>query len=151
MLEKMEDFFNHRISGYEQHQLNEIESAQEFYPFTADCLPANKDTVILDLGCGTGLELEYYFKRNPTAKVVGIDLAKDMLEVMKQKFKDKNLQAVQGSYFDIPFETNHYDAVVSVESLHHFTQSQKNTIIPEGASCIETQWLFSVDRLFCTV
>ena len=38
MLEKMNEFFNNRVNGYERHQLNAIEGAQEFYPFTAACL-----------------------------------------------------------------------------------------------------------------
>ena len=57
----MRDFFDARLDGYEEHQLTCIDSASEFYPFTAACLPRNADTNILDLGCGTGLELEHYF------------------------------------------------------------------------------------------
>ena len=61
MLEKMGEFFDNRIDGYEEHQLTCIEGAKEFYPFTASLLPSGH---LLDLGCGTGLELEYYFKDN---------------------------------------------------------------------------------------
>ena len=39
MLEKMDAFFEARLNGYEEHQLTGIESAREFYPFTASCLP----------------------------------------------------------------------------------------------------------------
>ena len=74
------------------------------------------------LGCGTGLELDYYFKLNPSARVTGIDLAADMLAVLRKKFSDNALPLIQGSYFDVSFEKNGYDAVVSVESLHHFTK-----------------------------
>lgn len=35
-LEKMGDFFDSRTEGYEDHQLNTIDFAKEFYPFTAD-------------------------------------------------------------------------------------------------------------------
>ena len=33
MLEKMGPFFDRRLDGYEEHQLNCIDSAREFYPF----------------------------------------------------------------------------------------------------------------------
>lgn len=84
-----------------------------------------KGAKVLDLGCGTGLELDYYFALNPSAKVTCIDLAADMLAVLRKKFSDKAVTVIQGSYFDVPFEDNYYDAVVSVESLHHFTKEQK--------------------------
>lgn len=125
MLEKMGEFFNKRLEGYEKHQLNSIAGAPEFYPFIASLLPMQNEAVILDLGCGTGLELEYYFKLNPTARITGIDLAEDMLIVLKEKFYDMSITIIQGSYFDIPFEKNCYNAIVSVESLHHFTKDKK--------------------------
>ena len=80
---------------------------------------------VLDLGCGTGLELNFYFEKNPTARVTGIDLAEDMLKVLKDKFSNKEVVTICGSYFDIPFGEKRYDAIVSVESLHHFTKTQK--------------------------
>jgi len=125
MLEKMNEFFNKRIDGYEEHQLNAIEGAQEFYPYTASCLPMWSGAKVLDLGCGTGLELGFYFKSNPTAKITGIDLAEDMLNILKDKFPDKELTTICGSYFDLSLDQEYYDAIVSVESLHHFTQEQK--------------------------
>ena len=140
MLEKMSDFFNRRLDGYKEHQLHAIEQAEIFYPFTAEQLPANAHARVLDLGCSTGLELGYYFARNPTAAVTGIDLAGDMLNTLRRKFPDKDLTLIQGSYFAIPLGENCYDAVVSVESLHHFTQEEKiplyrnvfRTLVPGG-------------------
>ncbi len=125
MLEKMGDFFNARLEGYEEHQLNTIESAKELYSFTAGCLPKQAESCILDLGCGTGLELQEYFNLNPTAKITGIDLAEQMLKFLESKFQGKNINLINGSYFEVPFGTNQFDAVVSVESLHHFTKHEK--------------------------
>lgn len=125
MLEKMSDFFEKRIDGYDEHMLNGIESAREFYPYTAYCLPKEENCHILDLGCGTGLELEYYYSLNPTAKVMGIDLSEGMLSALKSKFPDKEIKLIVGSYFDVPFGENVFDATVSVESLHHFTKEEK--------------------------
>ena len=65
MLEKMDEFFDARLNIYDEHQLTEIESAREFYPFTAELLPESAGARVLDLGCGTGLELGEFFKLNP--------------------------------------------------------------------------------------
>ena len=125
MLEKMGEFFENRLNGYEEHQLTCIESARAFYPFTASCLPQAADSAILDLGCGTGLELGYYFETVPTARITGIDLAPGMLDALLKKFPDKALTLIAGSYFDVPLGTCAFDAAVSVESLHHFTKEEK--------------------------
>lgn len=125
MLEKMRDFFENRLDGYDKHMLTNIESANEFCIFTAKCLPTQENCHILDLGCGTGLELEKYYLLNPSARVTGIDLSQGMLSALKNKFTDKNITLVLGSYFDVPFGESAFDTAVSVESLHHFTKGEK--------------------------
>jgi len=125
MLEKMSDFFEARLEGYDEHMLSNIESADEFYPFTAKQLLALENCRILDLGCGTGLELEEYYLLNPSARVTGIDLSQGMLSALKKKFPDKDMTLICGSYFDEPFGQSLFDNAVSVESLHHFTKEEK--------------------------
>ena len=125
MLEKMGEFFDNRLDTYDVHMMTNIESADEFYPFTAVCLPHESGSRVLDLGCGTGLELEEYFKINPNAEVTGIDLAPGMLDALKRKMGDRNITLILGSYFDVPLGEGAFDAAVSVESLHHFTKDEK--------------------------
>ena len=125
MLERMSDFFEARLDGYDKHMLTDIESANEFYPFTARQLPCDEGARVLDLGCGTGLELEEYLALNPSAKITGIDLSEGMLGELRRKFDGKDITLLLGSYFDLPLGDNIYNAAVSVESLHHFTKEQK--------------------------
>lgn len=125
MLEKIGEFFDNRLEIYEEHQMNCIESAREFYKFTAECLPKDPDCSIIDLGCGTGLELDEFFVLNPSARVTGIDLAPGMLKKLQDKFYDKDVNLILGSYFDVPFGIDNFNAAVSVESLHHFTMDEK--------------------------
>ena len=125
MLEKMAAFFENRLEGYDQHMLSNIDSAREFYPFTAGLLPTAEGSRILDLGCGTGLELEFYLPHCPGAYITGIDLSQGMLDALRQKFPNKCLELIAGSYFDIPLGQAVYDAALSVESLHHFTAEEK--------------------------
>ena len=125
MLEKMADFFENRLDGYDEHMMSNIESADEFYPFTAKQLPTTENYHILDLGCGTGLELEEYYLLNPSARITGIDLSQGMLSTLKKKFADKDITLICGSYFDVPFGMSLFDGAVSVESLHHFTKVEK--------------------------
>lgn len=148
MLEQMADFFEARLDFYDEHMLRDILGAAEFYLFTAECLPKNKDATVLDLGCGTGLELEEYFKINPTAKITGIDLSEGMLNALRKKFAYKEITLIKGSYFDVPFGENKFDAAVSVESLHHFTKEEKIPLYKKLHSSLKEDGYFILTDYF---
>lgn len=124
-LEEMSGFFEARLDMYDEHMMTDMIDAKEVYTFTAQALPVKEGCKLLDLGCGTGLELEFYFPLCPTAQVTGIDLSQGMLSRLGEKFPEKDLTLIQGSYFQVPFGENVFDAAVSVESLHHFTKEEK--------------------------
>lgn len=147
-LEKMADFFEARLEGYDEHMLNNIESATEFYRFTADLLPTKEGSCILDLGCGTGLELEEYYKLCPSAKITGIDLSAAMLSVLQSKFTDKDITLIVGSYFDLPFGNEVFDAAVSVESLHHFTKAEKVPLYAKLHAALKSNGYFILTDYF---
>ena len=128
MIEKMSDLLEATLEGYDEHMMTNIESANEFYPFTAKQLPTAENCHILDLGCGTGLELEEYYLLNPSARVTGVDLSQGMLSALKNKFADKDITLICDSYFDVPFGVSSFDSAVSVESLHHFTKEEKTPL-----------------------
>lgn len=122
-LEEMGDFFTRRIGDYEEHMSVWSRAYQRF----AELLP--KETrQILDLGCGTGLELDEIWKINPEIEVVGVDLCKNMLDKLKEKHADKHLQTVCEDYFQYDFGKEQWDVVISFESLHHFFPNQKKTL-----------------------
>jgi tRNA (cmo5U34)-methyltransferase len=148
MLEMMSEFFERRLDGYDEHMLTNIDSAREFYPFTAGLLPCEHGSRILDLGCGTGLELEYYDKLCPSAQVTGIDLSQGMLSALAQKFAGRELRLIVGSYFDVPFGENAFDAAVSVESLHHFTKEEKVPLYAKLHRALKEQGFFILTDYF---
>ena len=141
-LERMDDFFAARVDGYDEHMRTTIEGASDFYAYTASLLPAETGTRVLDLGCGTGLELEEYFRLNPEADVTGIDLSEAMLKALKEKLPDRRISLVVGSYFDVPFGEKKYDAAVSVESLHHFPAEQKETLYAKLRAALKDNGFF---------
>lgn len=148
MLERMSDFFEARLDEYDNHMLTDIESATEFYPFTAGLLPTDEKSHVLDLGCGTGLELQEYFLLNPTAKITGIDLSKGMLSELKRKFTDKDITLILGSYFDVLLGEKIYDAAVSVESLHHFKKEEKVTLYSKLYTALKDNGYFVLTDYF---
>lgn len=148
MLEKMGEFFDRRLADYDEHQLTCIDSAREFLRFTAEQLPREPGCAILDLGCGTGLELEFYCPLNPSARITGIDLAPRMLRRLREKFPGKDIRLIEGSYFDVPFRCGEYDAAVSVESLHHFTAEEKFPLYQKLAAALRPGGFFLLTDYF---
>ena len=147
-LERMDDFFAARVEGYDDHMRANIEGSLEFYAYTASLLPKEPNSKVLDLGCGTGLELEEYFELNPCAEMTGIDLSEDMLNALKAKFPGKYLNLIHGSYFDVPLGDRIYDAAVSVESLHHFSAEMKFPLYKKLYASLKDQGVFVLTDYF---
>ncbi|MBQ7673696.1 MAG: methyltransferase domain-containing protein [Alphaproteobacteria bacterium] len=123
-LEKMDDFFTKRINSYEDQMLNNVEGCREGYKKIADFIPKHCKN-LLDLGCGTGLELKYVFKRFPNMLVTGIDYTKIMLDKLYENYPKKNIDLICGDYFKVAFGTEKYDCVISFQTMHHFTHEAK--------------------------
>ena len=105
-----------------------VGSDDPFYNAVADQIPQTDQPIdILDLGCGTGIQLEFVFARAPNAKVTAVDRAPNMLGQLEIKFREKasQLRLVQGSVLEIPFGNQEYDYAISVLTMHHFHPDKK--------------------------
>lgn len=123
-MEKMDEFFAARADGYDEHMLNEVGGCRECYVKMAELVPENTES-LLDLGCGTGLELAGIFERFPDVSVTGIDLTKAMLDRLAEKYKGKNITLINGDYFSTDLGREHFDAAVSFQTMHHFSHEMK--------------------------
>lgn len=123
-LEDMGGFFAKRLSGYEHQMLVNVEGCRDGYKVLAENVPENAEK-ILDLGCGTGLELDEIFKLNPNISVTGIDLSEEMLGELKRKHGDKKLDLRCESYFDSDFGKDSFDSAISFQTMHHFPHEKK--------------------------
>ena len=126
-LERMEEFFASRLDGYDEHMLDEVEGCRDGYGIVAGLVPSGVKT-LLDIGCGTGLELERLFERLPEVSVKGVDISEAMLGRLKEKYPDKNIELVCGNYVGMDFGRDKFDAAISFQSLHHLGHSQKTEV-----------------------
>lgn len=123
-MEKMDEFFAVRAEGYDEHMLNEVGGCRECYAKMAELVPVGTKN-LLDLGCGTGLELEGIFKRFPEISVTGIDLSKAMLEKLSEKYSDKNIALINADYFSTDLGRERFDTAISFQTMHHFSHDMK--------------------------
>lgn len=130
MPEPMDSFFNNRADTYEQHMFDNVEQIGEIYKECSKCIASKGKIKLLDLGCGTGLELEQIFKINPRAEITCIDMSAKMLEILKTRFagKTRRINIICGSFLDRDFGIGYYDYAVSVMALHHYTYEQKRLV-----------------------
>ncbi|MBQ8368560.1 MAG: DUF4111 domain-containing protein [Clostridia bacterium] len=123
ILEDMSGFFEKRVEGYDEHMIANVEGCREGYPLMASLVPDGAES-LLDLGCGTGLELDEIFRLHPDLSVTAVDLCPAMLEKLRGKHPDKDMNLICGDYFTADFGSG-YDCAVSFETMHHFTPEKK--------------------------
>lgn len=126
-MERMDCFFTKRVDSYDEHMLTNVEGCKEGYIKMSKLIPSSCKS-LLDLGCGTGLELDAIFKIMPEIHVTGIDLTQAMLDKLKQKHPDKALNLICGSYFDVPFGTANFECAISFQTMHHFSHDMKTEL-----------------------
>ena len=125
--EEMAAFFDVRVDGYEQHMGEHIEDFDAFYDSAIVAIPRTTQVRVLDLGIGTGLELDRLFARLPDAQVTGIDMSRGMLDALAAKKRpwSGQVRTIHGSFLDVDLGNEAYDVVLSVMALHHWIPSVK--------------------------
>jgi SAM-dependent methyltransferase len=77
----------------------------------------NDGEVVLDLGCGAGLDLYFYSQAvGPTGKVYGVDISEAMVKKARTNMNEigaNNVEIKVGRSTDIPLEDNAVDIVAS--------------------------------------
>lgn len=119
-LETMGGFFDRRVDSYEDH----MRPWRAYYRWLGELIPAQAET-LLDLGCGTGLELDEIFRLHPDIRVTGIDLAPGMLARLREKHPERKLTLTVGDYLTVPLAPCAFDVAVAFETLHHFPPETK--------------------------
>ena len=101
--------------GYHYHQkyFKKIEKKmKDYYQLT------NKSK-ILDVGCAKGFMMYDFKKILPKAKIYGIDISKYCKQNAKKEVK-RNIKIA--SCDQIPFDTNYFDLVISISTIHNLSK-----------------------------
>ena len=85
---------------------NESSYNEEFAKFTRDLATSLRCTSVLEIGCGTGIELRLF---PDTFQIYGIDLNDHALEIAKEKLSIANFK--KGSITELPFDDFSIDFV----------------------------------------
>jgi len=135
--EEMGAFFSARLDGYEEHML----VWEKAYCRLAERFPAHCRRV-LDLGCGTGLVLDFLLEKYPALQVTGVDLNADMLARLHERHQGRDIRTVCADYFSFAMPADMWDAVISMESLHHFLPEKKVQLYRKIADALPADGTF---------
>ena len=105
------------------------------------------DAAILDLGIGSGQVEMLLFERLPEARVVGVDGSAAMLALARERltpFADR-CALIERDFADIAglrLPDQAYQAVISVQALHHAPHAQQRAVIRRAHDALEPGGLF---------
>ena len=139
-LEEMSAFFNSRAEVYNTIHLEHV-GGMESKQVVASFLPEHTKTII-DFGIGTGLELEAIFERFPDVEVTGLDIAENMLRLLKENYPDKKVDLHMASYLEYDFGNSRYDAALSAMTLHHYNHEVKTNLYRKIFACIKQNGVY---------
>jgi tRNA (cmo5U34)-methyltransferase len=129
--EEMAAFFDARAAGYDDHMRGYIFSGAAFTQFYQALSSPIEETDaplnILDLGVGTGLEIEALLQRVPNALLTGVDVSENMLQLLQERYAAhmSQITLVADSYLTMPFGEQAYDHIISAMSVHHLVHAAK--------------------------
>jgi SAM-dependent methyltransferase len=117
----------------------------EDMPQFVDLLSQRKAHTLLDLGCGTGRHVLYLGECG--FEMYGIDSAAAGLTTTQQRLEEANLSAhlIQGDIFEtLPFADAFFDAILSVQVIHHARLAQIAALVDELARLLKPGGLLFV-------
>ena len=93
---------------------NEERYNEEFAKFTRDLAISLRCTSVLEIGCGTGIDLRLF---PDSFKVYGLDLNEKALGIAREKFPRGDFK--KGSITELPFEDSSIDFVFTHQLLNY--------------------------------
>jgi tRNA (cmo5U34)-methyltransferase len=130
--EEMAAFFDVRAAGYDDHMRDDIFETDaiftQFYQALCSPIEATDEPLnILDLGVGTGLEIEALLQRAPNALITGVDVSQHMLQLLRKRYAAHmgQITLVTDSYLTMPLGVQAYDYIISAMSVHHLLRAAK--------------------------
>ena len=119
--------------------VRDVEITKKLFSFIADDFSGK----LLDVPCGTINQTAEKYVKLRNADITCLDYSEDMLEVARTRVKRQNLSNVstlQGDVGKLPFEDNTFDAVLSMNGFHAF--SDKKRAYNEIARVLKTDGMF---------
>lgn len=109
-----------------------------------------QNSLILDLGCGSGRHCKMIIQNNN--KVIGIDISKKQLKIAKGK--NKNGIFIKGDVVNIPVKDDVFDAILFIATLHHLNTEKERIeslnelkrVLKNKGNALISVWAYEQER-----
>lgn len=147
----VQDQFNLVAKEYDKGRRLFIPCFDDFYENTTRFITSNISYPrrIADLGAGTGLLSQFWYRYFPDAEYYLTDLAEDMLVVARERFNDmKNINFIIQDYTsELPF--GFFDVIMSALSIHHIDDVNKQLLFNRIYETLNRGGIFVNYDQFC--
>jgi ubiquinone/menaquinone biosynthesis C-methylase UbiE len=106
-MESIKDIYNNIAHDFNRSRIRIWKNVAQFI----DALPTNSK--ILDVGCGNGKNMLY----RTDLQFYGIDISNKLIDICKEK----NLNVIEASMTNIPFDDDSFDGMICIASYHHLS------------------------------
>lgn len=108
--------------------------------YLPELIKVNKDTHLLDVGCGTGKYAIF------SCRYIGIDPNKDYIDYAKKHHQGTFLE-MDGT--DLKFSDNTFDFVINISILHHVSDETTIKMIDEmRRACKKDGYIYVIDAVY---
>ncbi|MCL2157651.1 MAG: class I SAM-dependent methyltransferase [Methanobrevibacter sp.] len=135
--------FNKIAKDYDNQRKKLIPVFDDFYGIAIENMEINvKQPKVLEIGAGTGLFSQMFLNKFPDAKMDLVDLAEDMLNIAKERLKNKfNINFFIKNILD--FSPNEkYDLVISSLAIHHLKTDEQEILYNKIFSWLKKDGIF---------
>lgn len=137
------DFTNeNEVSAYDE-KYKSVRKLDDEAEFIAKSVKLNPESVILELGTGTG-ELAIRLAQK-CRKVVASDVSQPMLKFAQKKASDLNISNIEflnAGFLNNSFPSETFDVVISQLALHHLPDFWKSVAIFNISKCLKKNGIF---------
>jgi demethylmenaquinone methyltransferase/2-methoxy-6-polyprenyl-1,4-benzoquinol methylase len=118
-------------------------------------LPTGSDSLLLDVATGTADLAIEMIRQGKAGKVIGVDIANEMLEIGRQKLKaralDSRIELQYGDSENLPFDGNTFDGMAVAFGVRNYENLPKGLlemarVMKEGGTLVVLE--FSKPRIF---
>lgn len=136
--------YNKMVKERKDDELGLFEKYEEILHDVRKYILESNPYTIIDIGCGTG---NLCGPISDKINVIGIDKNEEMLEYVKNKYKNMNVRL--GSFLDEPIDKNYADIVVTTFAFHGLNDNEKKIAIKNMMDYLKSKGkIIIVDFMF---